>query len=435
MAVGKGTEDVSLYHNTELIFCNIDNIHVMRSSAANFAESQVVGSLNNIQMNTLREIATDLSNNYSYFNKVDDSGWDRTAQICSLTQIMLDPYFRTMKGLAVLIEKDWCSFGYKFQDRCGHGREHNSSSDERSPVFLQFLDSLFQIMQQFPSVFEYTPYLLIFLADHLHSCLFGNFLGNCDKDRSVNMMIQDSTRSIWTYVFQHEEMFINSSGCTRYVSYDEPIWPNVSYSKMVVNDRFWNRWDIAAHPNSLQPESYHWHDDWGFGPETKFLCELNGRASSSSSSSSPMSGADGNGGNGTSSISGSTRLSAGNSSLGESNSYYQINADDFSSRQSSTNKPSQSQSDGNMLNNTHISRVGVNAYANEVNDNLNDNMIIDYPQVHRNNNSKRNSRDDEDIVYEQDDDDDDNEDAKQHESFYTENPLRRSSSSDKSDKF
>jgi hypothetical protein len=40
---------------------------------------------------------------------------DRTAQICSVTQILLDPYFRTVEGLAVLIEKDWCAFGHKFQ--------------------------------------------------------------------------------------------------------------------------------------------------------------------------------------------------------------------------------------------------------------------------------------------------------------------------------
>lgn len=39
MAVGKGTEDVSLYQNTELIFCNIDNIHVMRASAAAMADA------------------------------------------------------------------------------------------------------------------------------------------------------------------------------------------------------------------------------------------------------------------------------------------------------------------------------------------------------------------------------------------------------------
>ena len=39
---------------------------------------------------------------------------DRTAQMCSLSQILLDPFFRTIEGLATLIEKEWCSFGFKF---------------------------------------------------------------------------------------------------------------------------------------------------------------------------------------------------------------------------------------------------------------------------------------------------------------------------------
>ena len=44
-------------------------------------------------------------------------GWDRTTQIVSLAQIMIDPHFRTIKGFQQLIDKDWVSFGHKFRLR------------------------------------------------------------------------------------------------------------------------------------------------------------------------------------------------------------------------------------------------------------------------------------------------------------------------------
>ncbi|KAG0641815.1 protein phosphatase [Tuber brumale] len=46
-------------------------------------------------------------------------GWDRTSQLSSLSQICLDPYFRTIGGFRALVEKDWVSFGHRFRDRCG----------------------------------------------------------------------------------------------------------------------------------------------------------------------------------------------------------------------------------------------------------------------------------------------------------------------------
>ena len=47
-------------------------------------------------------------------------GWDRTAQLISLTQVLLDPYYRTIEGLIVLIEKDWIYFGHMFALRLGN---------------------------------------------------------------------------------------------------------------------------------------------------------------------------------------------------------------------------------------------------------------------------------------------------------------------------
>ena len=62
-------------------------------------------------------------------------GWDRTAQLSSLSQLLLDPYYRTIEGFGVLVEKDWLSFGHMFDKRCGSLDKR--STDETSPVFVQ----------------------------------------------------------------------------------------------------------------------------------------------------------------------------------------------------------------------------------------------------------------------------------------------------------
>ena len=41
-------------------------------------------------------------------------GWDRTSQLTALAMLMLEPYYRTITGFQVLVEKEWIEVGHKF---------------------------------------------------------------------------------------------------------------------------------------------------------------------------------------------------------------------------------------------------------------------------------------------------------------------------------
>lgn len=129
-------------------------------------------------------------------------GWDRTAQLCATVEFLLDPFYRSLHGFALLIEKEFISFGFKFLDRCGHGKKWPNS--EWSPIFIQWLDIIHQIMNEFSIEIEFNNNLLLFIADHVHSCLFGNFLYNNEREKMENN-VEGSCMSIWSYVFDKEQ--------------------------------------------------------------------------------------------------------------------------------------------------------------------------------------------------------------------------------------
>lgn len=132
-------------------------------------------------------------------------GWDRTAQTISLASILLDPFYRTIQGFMVLLEKEWLAFGHKFTDRCGFLQV---DPKEVSPIFTQFIDATWQVMQQYPSAFQYNERLLLTIHDHVFSCQFGTFIGNCEKDK-LDLRLSEKTYSLWGHVLHHIGDFIN----------------------------------------------------------------------------------------------------------------------------------------------------------------------------------------------------------------------------------
>lgn len=166
-------------------------------------------------------------------------GWDRTAQLTTLAQLMIDPYYRTIRGFAVLVEKDWCAFGHKFSERLGGDRNRDPQRNKSSPIFFQFLDAVWQIQRQFPGAFEFNERFLLHLANSLTSGLYGTFMYDSRLQRDVNGVDRTSV-SVWTPVLLNPAHFRNPD----FIEVDGPIWPWIT-SKMI---RLWENYFFQWHP-------------------------------------------------------------------------------------------------------------------------------------------------------------------------------------------
>ncbi|XP_011802796.1 PREDICTED: myotubularin-related protein 8 [Colobus angolensis palliatus] len=258
-AAGKGYENEDNYANIHFRFMGIENIHVMRSSLQKLLE------VCELETPTMSEFLSGLESSgwLRHIKAIMDAGifitkavkvekasvlvhcsdgWDRTAQVCSVASILLDPFYRTFKGLMILIEKEWISMGHKFSQRCGH---LHGDSKEVSPIFTQFLDCLWQLMEQFPCAFEFNENFLLEIHDHVFSCQFGNFLGNCQKDRE-DLRVYEKTHSVWPFLVQRKPDFRNPlyKGFTMYGVLNPSTVP--------YNIQFWcgmyNRFDKGLQP-------------------------------------------------------------------------------------------------------------------------------------------------------------------------------------------
>jgi myotubularin-related protein 6/7/8 len=252
IAMGAGSESTENYRGCRKLYLGIDNIHVMRDSLNRIVDAISHATPNNrvykmrtSRSNWLNHIQAILEGVGTIVRTIHydrghtlvhcSDGWDRTAQLTSLASLCLDPYYRTIEGFSVLVEKEWCAFGHKFADRCGHltherdfqvapsaqasaaeatissiqSRLHQQSSHvrETSPVFHQFLDCCYQLWTQAPWRFEFNERYLMTLHYNAYACQFGTFLCNTERERREK--VQPSCHSIWPYIDLRKDEFTN----------------------------------------------------------------------------------------------------------------------------------------------------------------------------------------------------------------------------------
>lgn len=260
-AAGKGYENEDNYSNIRFQFVGIENIHVMRGSLQKLLE--VIGTRSLTMSDYLAGLES--SGWLRHIKAVVDAalflaqavavegasvlvhcsdGWDRTAQVCALGSLLMDPYYRTIKGFMVLIEKDWISFGHKFADRCD---QLDGDPKEVSPIFTQFLECVWQLTEQFPQAFEFSEWFLLQIHEHVHSCQYGNFLGNNERQRE-ELQLKERTHSLWGFLLGEKQNYLNPF----YNSVYNDEHPVLEPSTLPYHFKFWrnmyHQFDRSMHP-------------------------------------------------------------------------------------------------------------------------------------------------------------------------------------------
>ncbi|KAI6127781.1 phosphatases II [Pisolithus croceorrhizus] len=277
-ARGAGTENMENYKDAKKTYSGIDHIHAMRESLGKVVDAlreadavaasvsgKVMGEAKQLSVldrqalrrsgwlrhlsNILEAVVLIVRNVHIHSSHVlvhCSDGWDRTSQLAALSQICLDPYYRTMRGFQVLVEKDWISFGHRFLDRCGHlssekfftsvadGGSAGGGAEaaqaflasvqnrfvsqhhikETSPAFHQFLECLRQIQRQFPERFEFNERFLRTIHYHLYSCQFGTFLYNSEQERKrgeENFVPSERTASLWDFLNSSSQVEVHKN--------------------------------------------------------------------------------------------------------------------------------------------------------------------------------------------------------------------------------
>ncbi|XP_028661468.1 myotubularin-related protein 12 isoform X1 [Erpetoichthys calabaricus] len=177
-----------------------------------FSSIENTGWLEKIQecLNKATEIVLSLEEENSCVLMIEEDCSDLCCLFSSLVQVMLDPYYRTTPGFQSLIQKEWVVGGHSFLDRCNH--LYQKEKESQSPLFLLFLECVWQLLQQHAPAFQFSETYLTVVSDSVHIPLFSTFLFNSQhqRDTATKLEYPDSQRhslmipSVWDWSLQFD---------------------------------------------------------------------------------------------------------------------------------------------------------------------------------------------------------------------------------------
>ena len=278
---GFGTESTSHYPDLELRFLGIHNCHRVRDSYRRLFDlcQQSIGNMNRWLSSLdatcwldhistiLAGVATTVDTLHSQMQSVlvhCSDGWDRTPQVSSLSMMCLDPFYRTIDGFITLVDREWLHMGHNFQRRVGFSRPLFFTDSSHGPIFVQFIECVWQLTEQFPCSFEFNEDFLLCILEHLYSMRFYNFLGNNVRERFEFLSgTRRNSPCLWEYIKQRQHFFLNpffavrkqtsALGSTPAANGDPPflsasifnpptvLFPNFRASSL----RFWDRYYLG----------------------------------------------------------------------------------------------------------------------------------------------------------------------------------------------
>ncbi|XP_071623692.1 myotubularin-related protein 9-like isoform X1 [Heliangelus exortis] len=170
-------------------------------------------------------------------------GTDTTLLVTALVQVILDPSCRTLLGFQGLLEREWIEAGHPFHLRCARSASPQARLKQEAPLFLLFLDCVWQLSRQFPFSLEFGEHLLLTLFDNAYASAYGTFLCNNEKERCL-CKVKESTHSLWAWLNQpgEKKKYLNPL----YSPNPLVIWPSIEPQSIQLWQGLFFRWICSS---------------------------------------------------------------------------------------------------------------------------------------------------------------------------------------------